>query len=171
MLAVNQLSGFWVGAPLISATTGTFGNASTGGGGRGVSAGAGLNAGFQFTAPQTGTVLQVKVNCTDATASGTYEARLYTNSVASPGTQVGVAWGSQVISATGDRTFSGGAAAITASTLYWIVLANTAGTPNLSFDTCTDDASYGSGRNSTITSITNGLPSSEDWRLEITYEY
>lgn len=148
------------------ATTGTFGQASVGGRGLGATTN---NGGFQFTAPADGTITQVKVNCTDATVPATYEARLYTNNAGSPGTQIGAAWGSQIISATGDKTFSGATAPILSGIVYWIVLANTVTPPNISLDTCADDAAYGSGRNSTITAITNSLPSSEDWRVEITY--
>jgi hypothetical protein len=163
-------SGGKVSPTVNASTTGTFGNSSTGGGGRTVSAAGGQNLGFQFTAPASGTVTGVRITIISVSSGGNWVAKLYTNNSGSPGTQIGSDSGSVSVSGAGTSVFTfGSPPSITNATVYWIVLAPASGSPDMTVDTCANDASYGSGRNGTITSITNSLPSSEDWRLEVDY--
>lgn len=149
-------------------STGTWGDSAAGG--RGLSNASGENAGFQFTAPATGTVTSVEFDIVSYTSGGDYEARLYTNNSGSPGTQIGTSSATVTIGATGTVTFTfGSPPSITSATVYWIVMARLSGTINFNPQTVTNNASYGSGRNNTITSITNSLPSSEDWKCRVNY--
>lgn len=147
-------------------TTGTFAEAEAQQ--INVSAATGQHAGFQFTAPASGTLSTVKITVTAVGASGDWVSKLYTNNAGSPGTQIGSDGSSLTISATGDKTLTcAGDQVVTGGGTYWIVLSPASGTPDIDLSACVDSASYGSGRNNTITSITNGLPSSRDWRVEI----
>ncbi|HEY0220026.1 MAG TPA: choice-of-anchor R domain-containing protein [Afipia sp.] len=164
----NTASSGFVAPSAAAATTGTFGSASAASG-RSVDATNGSRAGFQFVAPANANISTVKFNVRSVTSAGSWTAYLYTNSGSSPGTQIGTASNSQAISAPGDVTWTFPAPpAIVSGTTYWIVLVPAA-TSTIFFDTAADAAGYASGRNNTITSITNNLPSTEDWRCEVAY--
>lgn len=150
-------------------TFGTFGSASTGGGGRSVDGTNGSRAGFGFTALASSSVIQVRINVQAITTADTWEARIYTYSGSSPGTQVGSASTPLSISTTGNKTFVfPSPPSIINATNYWLVFVPTA-SASLFFDTTANNAAYDSGRNNVIASITNNLPSSEDWRVEVSY--
>lgn len=150
-------------------TTGTWSNATTGGGGRSISAAAGQSGGVKFTAPVGGGGLStVKINAQSVAGAGDWEARLYSDNSGSPGTQVGAASAAVTISSPGDKTFTfASPPRVLGLGVYWVVITPNSGTPNFAADTCADDASYASGRHGTITSITDNLPSTEDFRMEI----
>ncbi|KQW22940.1 hypothetical protein ASC80_06325 [Afipia sp. Root123D2] len=165
--SVNSTDGYV--APTISGTTtGTFALSSTGGGGRQSSDGESLA--MQFTAPSDGTIDTARMSVNSVTTGGTWEARLYSNNSGSPGTKIGSSSSGTSITTSGAKTFTfGSPPSVTGSTVYWLVVTPVSGTPNVFFDTAANSASYGSGRGATITAITNNLPSSEDWRMEINY--
>lgn len=172
MFGVNQLIGFAVNTvqSLLTATTGTFGQSET--------ANLALNGSFphgglKFTAPATGAVTQVKIRTITVVASGSWEARLYTNNAGSPGTQIGSSSGAQTVSADATNyTFVfGSPPSITNGTAYWIVITPVSGTPAFGVSCCNDQAGYGSGREATITAITDSLEGISDIRMEITYQY
>jgi hypothetical protein len=148
-------------------TTGTFGAGNIGI--RIVDSANGQNLGFQFVATTTGTLGSVRTDVSSVTTSGSWEARLYTNNAGSPGTQIGVSSGAQTISAGGAVTFTFGTPpSITSGTTYWLVVTPTSGSPSITLNTAANQAGYGSGRNNTITALTdNGFGASEEARVEI----
>ena len=163
--AAERVAAAYLAAPSL-VPTGTFAIATAAS--RGVDSGNGINFGTSFVATVTGTIATTRINIPVVTTGGTYEARLYTNNAGSPGTLIGTASGAQVISATGDVTFTFGTPpSVTSGVTYWMVFANTAGAPVINVTTVADQAGYSSGRGNTITAITNNLPSSEDWKIEI----
>ncbi len=100
--------------------------------------------------------------------NGDWLVRLYSNGAGSPGSQIGSNGASLTINSTGDKTFNGAAdMTVSNGTVYWIVIAPASGTPSMDLSACANDASFGSGHSDTITSITDSLPSSRDWRKEI----
>jgi hypothetical protein len=129
----------------------------------------GQSLGFQFTATTTGTLTSARTGIASVTTVGSWEARLYTNNAGSPGTQVGSSSGAQTISASGDVTFTFGTApSIASGTTYWLVITPTSGSPSITLNTAANQAGYGSGRNNTITAITDsGFGASEEARVEI----
>lgn len=153
--------------PLASTDIGTYAIAA--GTPRQVVSANGESFAIRFTTQKKGRIRQASFNVAAYTASGTYEARVYTNNAGSPGVQVGVASDSQVITAIGKKTFTfpTNATELDAATAYWLVFAKTAGTPNFTVDTVANQASFASGQNNVITSIVDGLPSSADWKAEI----
>jgi hypothetical protein len=149
-------------------TTGTFAqsNASTK-----TIGGSAQSGGLQFTAPFTGELTTIKWSVATVNSSGDWECRLYTNNSGSPGTQIGSSTAAVTINSTGDKTFTFTAhPGITASTVYWLVITPVSGSPSFDANACTDQAGYGSGRHSTITSITDtAISGSDEWRTEINY--
>ncbi|MCZ8310957.1 MAG: hypothetical protein O9320_08885 [Magnetospirillum sp.] len=148
-------------------TTGTFGVATSSA--KAVSNAVGQSLGFRFDATTTGTLTSARIDVNAVVSSGSWEARLYTNNAGSPGTQIGSSSGAQTISAAGAVTFTfGSPPSITSATTYWLVVTPTSGTPNIDVNACANQAGYGSGRNNTITSITDtSILGTEDWRVEI----
>lgn len=155
-----------------TSTTGTFGQTQTGGAAILLVGGNDHHAGLKFTAPASGSITQVRITATAVTASGSWEARLYTNNSGSPGTQVGASSNAVSISATGDKTFTFATPpSITSGTVYWLVITPTTGIPDFSIAYCANQASYGSGIAADITSITDtGVGGGNEIRMEITYQ-
>ncbi len=148
-------------------TTGTFaaGNIGT----RIIDNANGQSLGFQFVATATGTLTSARTSVSSVTTAGSWEGRLYTNNAGSPGTQVGSSSNAQTISASGDVTLTFGTPpSLTSGTTYWFVLTPTSGSPSITLNTAANQAGYGSGRNNTITAITDsGFGASEEARVEI----
>lgn len=145
-----------VDALLTDVATGTFGVVQST---TNAMSGAAINFGIKFTATQSGYLKQASINVTAAAATSGYVARLYTNNAGSPGTQIGSDSGTVSISTTGqkDFNFTGTNAVLTAGTTYWLVFGYVSGSVNFSVSCCADQASYGSGKNNTTTSIIDNL--------------
>lgn len=158
------------GSPPVTSTTGTWGNASTGVA-HTLEPGGSINSGgIEFEATFTGTITQVKFKTLSGTINGTWVAKLYSTTGTNPSSQIGSDSGSQAMSANNtEYTFTfASPPSVTATTRYWIVLTPASGTPQITVDNCANDASYKSGRHSTITSIADGqFTDSRDIRSEI----
>ena len=159
--------GISAAAPSTPTVIGTFGVAESSNRALG-SVAAANHGGLQFVATVTGTISEVKALVVTA-GSVNFTAELWSNSSGSPGAIIGTASNAVSMSTTGSKTFTFDTPpSISNGTTYWIILKN-AGSTDVYFSVCTDQASYGSGRNSTITSITDdGLGASQNWRVEIT---
>lgn len=128
------------------------------------------NLGFQFTATVTGTIRRYRIKTAAVSAAGNCTAKLYTNSSGSPGTQIGSDSNTvNIASSSTEYTFAFGTEpAIVNGTIYWAIVSCPSDSIAASIETMADQAGYGSGRNNTITSITdNGLGYTEDWRWEV----
>lgn len=98
----------------------------------------------------------------------TYRAQLYSDSAGSPSAAIGSATAVVDMTTTGTKTFTFSTPpSITNATDYWIVFESISGVASLVIDTVANQAGFSSGRHNTITSITNNLPSTEDWRIVI----
>lgn len=151
------------------ATTGTWGTSASATRAMGASGGA-IHGGFQFTAAANGSLATVKLYVITVTAAGNLTVKLYSNNAGNPGTQIGSSSGAVNVTSTGEKTWTfASPPSVVSGTAYWIVIENS-GSVDVEFQTIANNVSYGSGRNNTITAITTtGLPSSEDWRVEIAY--
>jgi len=129
--------------------------------------------GFQFTTGGAASELSsVDWEAAQVDAAGNHHCELWSDSSNAPGAKIGASSGSLSISTTGQKTFTWASRiALTAATKYWIILTpDSVGTGDTYWRTVNNNASYGSGRSGTITSITTtGLPSSEDWRVRVNY--
>ena len=149
------------------ATTGTFGNAESTTRTWGIGSGAGDFMGFSFVAPATGVLSSVKIRSGATWAAGNLKAQLYSNSAGSPGTQIGSDSDSIAGAINSDLTNTfASPPSISSGVTYWIVWTAT-GTGDRIMSCCTDTAGYGSGRNNTITSITDSL--GVEWRVAVNY--
>ena len=133
--------------------------------------------GFMFTAPISGPLTQLEIEAVTVTAGFDITAGLYANNSGSPGSQVGSDSAAVTISGTGTITIGlqGKSMSVTGGTAYWLVFGeDSGGSGYVAFRSVNNNASYGSGRHDTITSIDNGnlntspgVPG-EDWRARVT---
>lgn len=153
----SETIGTWPDTPTSTRTTGTSSSID--------------HAGFRFTPSVSATVTQVKWNVNVVNTSGTFHFELWSDSAGSPGTQIGSDGDGVLINSTGDKTLTHSSPpSVTSGTPYWIIFQD-AGTGSIDVQVVANNASYGSGRHNTITSIADGqLPSSEDYRVEVTIE-
>ena len=119
----------------------------------------GVHPGFQFTATVTGMVLSTTFDVAAVVSTQTWHAELWSNNAGSPGSQIGVDSDGVSVSAAGVATFTFATPpVITGGTVYWMVFQPGATAPDiLSINCGADTAGYGSGRNTTITSIADNL--------------
>lgn len=130
----------------------------------------GSSIGLKFTAASNGTVESIKISIDTLDATQNLTAYVYTDNSGSPGTQVGNASNTAAPSGAGDFTLTFATPpSISASTDYWVVItpASDFGAGTL-LDKVNNNASYGSGRHSTVTSITDEGAGSWDFKFLIT---
>lgn len=136
------------------------------------------NAGMLFASSGAFTLNQVRCRTnTTHTANGNVVARIYSDSSGSPNAQVGGDSDTVSINAASTTftfTWSADTPTFSASTSYWVVLANTDTLLNSSLDTIADQGlSYASGAHDTISSIADAsgtFPAGEEWRIEVLVE-
>lgn len=171
MLQIQHLVGFGGRATGLIATDGSFAEANIAAYGFGASDGA-RYLGFKWTASASGGVSSVRIDIASVGSSGTFSAKIYSDSAGSPGAQIGGDSDSLAISATGEKTFTfPGEPPVAAGTDYWVVIGETtAGSASVTAQTCAQQAANTSGRHNTITSISSAqVPEADnrDWRVEI----
>jgi hypothetical protein len=168
MLLVNQFVGFGVGSGLTPGTTGTFAQAETGDRTWGTGSGSGDFLGFSFVPSANSLLDYAKFRFTGTVGAGNFHAELWSNSAGSPGSQIGSNSNTQVGATNTNITFTFAAQpSLTSGTTYWIVLVRDTGSGDCTTSCCPSQAGYGSGRNSTKTSLTDNL--GVEWRCEIGY--
>lgn len=138
----------------------------------------GKNAGLKFTNTSAGNVLEVQIKVFSVTVSFMGVAKLYTDSSGQPGSQVGIDSDTSNIVTGGDvtGTFAWAATgpALSASTVYWLIITDTdGGTGNIALRTVADQGSvFESGKEDTITSIDDqsggGPVAAQDWQFGMT---
>ncbi|MCA3263009.1 MAG: hypothetical protein ING44_13785 [Telmatospirillum sp.] len=160
-LALAYLSGS------LAQATGTFGLATVSN--RSINGEHGQSLGFQFSATTTGSLLSTRISVFSVTTSGSWEARLYSNSVGRPATQIGASSGVVSINAAGDVTFTFAIPPlIVTGTVYWLVITPISGSPDIASATVADQIGYGSGRSNAIVALAdNSIGLLEDWKIEI----
>lgn len=150
-----------------SNTTGTFSNTTDGG--TGINSGIGYNWGMKLTIPASATQVDYfTVKMVSVSTGGDVVGKVYSNNAGSPGTQVGSDSDTQNVTSGVNYTFTFGTPVpVTGGSDYWMVFAPSASNFSATIDTTGPVAGYVSGRNNTITSITDLAGS--DTRMEIGY--
>lgn len=135
------------------------------------------HVGLRFSVAVSGNVPQASVQIASVTAAFTAVARIYTNSGASPGAQVGLDSDPVAIDAAGVHTFTWSTKpGVTVGSVYWVIFSDSTldGTGSAAISLCADQgAAYASGFHDTITSIANasgGFTSTRDLRAEVKVE-
>lgn len=150
-----------------SNTTGTFANTTDGG--TGINSGIGYNWGMKLTIPASATQVDYfTVKMVSVSTGGDVVGKVYSNNAGSPGTQVGSDSDTQNVTSGVNYTFTFGTPVpVTGGSDYWMIFAPSAANFSATIDTTSPVAGYVSGRNNTITSITDLAGS--DTRMEIGY--
>lgn len=128
------------------------------------------NGGFQFVATRTGTISTVSFDVTAVGTSYNSHVEIWSDSGGSPSSQIGSDSDTIALSSTGTKTYTLTDVSITKGSTYWAVLVDSSGggTGDVSFQKVNEHTPpYGSGRNDTITSITDNLTG--HWKCEIVY--
>jgi len=144
-----------IAAPDIETINGTFAKANfdLGDFGDGTTA---KSEGLMFPNTNAGTVISVKQDYNSVVTSANVKASLWTNS-GGPNTQVGGDSDAVNVTTTGEKTFtwSSSAPVLSAATDYWVVFTDQSSTGSFTTRSVADQgASYASGNNNVITSIT-----------------
>ncbi|PKR56335.1 hypothetical protein [Thalassospira lohafexi] len=118
----------------------------------------GANAGMQFSAAASGSVVEATFDVLSVATPGNYHVEIWSNSGNSPSAQIGSDSASVNITTSGVKTFTWATGpSVTASTVYWVVLVPE-GAYNITASTCATVAGFISCRDNTITSLATGSP-------------
>lgn len=128
----------------------------------------GTHVGFQFAVATAFELSSVKWDAASVTATRDWVMEVWSDSSGSPSAQQGVDSSSNNVSAGGEYTWTWATPIALSAGTYWILGDPSSDATSIcAWDTVSDNASYGSGRHNTETSITDALPSSEDWRVQV----
>lgn len=117
-----------------------------------------------------GGVLDVKIDLRAVGTAFDAVARIYTNDLGSPGSQVGGDSDAVVLNATGIKSFvwSANVPQLQAGTLYWVVLSDTSGgAGNVSISVANGQPEGDFGANDVITAITDGFGTTGRFGLRV----
>ena len=136
--------------------------------GFGAIGGGGRYAGFQFVAPRTGVVINVKINIANVVVGYNNICRLYSDSSNVPNAQIGSNSDSASFGGTGDVTTTFGTPpSISVGVTYWIIFDDASGLGDINIQSTIDVAGFLSQRGATLGAMST-LSGPEEFRIAIT---
>lgn len=133
-----------------------------------VAVGLNNNFAFRFAAVQNFMLSSVQVNVASVAGAGTWELYLFSDAGGSPGSLIGSAGAPVTISASGVVSLPAGVGQIgVAGVHYWVVANPAVAGTNVNLMFVPPNPAFMSGRGAPITSITNNLPSGNQFQIEI----